>query len=149
MRTTIRFNMRTEAAPRTRRVVSAWHLGEGGGSYGEFRNLLAPDFTYFSHSFLGSKHGPEAREALLDLLAARERQPGSLRFQDILCFEHEEFSIVRYHSSGIVAGGAGIFYDGPAVILFHFAGDKINGFEESLGRFDPSWNLLKQTKSPP
>jgi hypothetical protein len=63
-----------------------------------------------------------------------------LTFRDILCFEHQHYGIVRYHSSGIVAGPMRIPYDGPAVILFHFSGNRIRGFEESLGWFDPAWH---------
>ena len=132
--------MSADSAPRTRRVVSAWHQGEGGGSYRDFRNLLAQDFDYFSHAFIGAKHGADALEALNNLLADRERHPGTLTFRDILCFEHEDFGIVRYHSSGIVSGPARVSYDGPAVILFHFSGDRICGFEESLGWFGPTWS---------
>ncbi len=79
---------------------------------------LLQHFDYFSHAFIGAKHGVEARQALNDLPAERER---------------------RYHPSGIVAGPMRIPYDGPAVILFHFSGNRIRGFEESLGRFDPAW----------
>jgi hypothetical protein len=128
-----------DPAPRTRRVVLAWHQGEGGGSYDKFRQLLAPDFDYFSHAFLGAKRGAEARQALNDLIAERERHPGALTFRDLLCFEQEDYGIVRYYSSGIVSGPARISYDGPAVILFHFSGNRIRGFEESLGWFDPAW----------
>lgn len=131
----------TALAPRTRRIISAWHRGESGGSYQEFHDLLAPGFDYFSHAFIGAKHGAEARETLNALLAARKRHPGTLTFRDILCFEQGDYGIVRYHSAGIVAGPSRTRYDGPAVILFHYAGDRIRGFEESLGYFDPSWSL--------
>ncbi|MGH8559974.1 MAG: nuclear transport factor 2 family protein [Methylococcales bacterium] len=105
----------------------------------DFRALLAPDFNYFSHASLGPKHGPEALKAFNALLAEREQYPGTLAFREILCFEQGDHGIVRYHSSGIVAGPDRTAYDGPAVILFHFSGDRIRGFEESLGWFDPAW----------
>ena len=100
---------------------------------------LLQHFDYFSHAFIGAKHGVEARQALNDLPAERERHPGTLTFRDILCFEHEDYGIVRYHSSGIVAGPMRIHYDGPAGILYHFSASQIRGFEESLGWFDPAW----------
>ena len=140
MTTPIKSNLSADHAPRTRRAILAWHQGEGGGSYRAFRDLLAPDFDYFSHPFIGAKHGTEARQALDDLLAERERYPGTLTFRDILCFEHGDTGVVRYHSSGIVGGPARTAYVGPAVILFFFSGDGIRGFEESLGWFDPAWS---------
>ncbi len=42
---------------------------------------LLQHFDYFSHAFIGAKHGVEARQALNDLPAERERHPGTLTFE--------------------------------------------------------------------
>jgi hypothetical protein len=121
MPTPLRIDSSTESAPRTRKAVLAWHEGESGGSYRNFRDLLASNFDYFSHPFIGPKRGSEALETLNSLLIEREKYPGTLGFREIVCFERTP-------------------YDGPAVILLFFSGTLIRGFEESLGWFDPSWH---------
>jgi hypothetical protein len=140
MPTPLRIDSGTESAPRTHKAVLAWHEGESGGSYRNFRDLLASNFDYFSHPFIGSKRGSEALETLNSLLIEREKYPGTLGFREILCFEQSDVGIVRYRSSGIVAGAERTPYDGPAVILFFFSGTLIRGFEEALGWFDPCWH---------
>ena len=120
-------------------ALDAWERGESGRGYGPFRALLSPDFRRFNHPFVGQADGPAAREALLGLIAERERVPNALAFSDPEFYPRDAEVVALFTSRGTVGEGGAIAYDGPVVIVFEFEDGQLVGFREFLGLVNPSW----------